>query len=74
MNTPLYPQAELVACYEHMIDQLQLLADTLRHSTLPLWIPLNETEKHLHISPLEKVIQYYCDIWYQDNQDGRLTR
>lgn len=74
MTTPLPPQAELIRSYQRLVEELQGLATSLKQSVLPLWIPLTDTEKSLGLSAIDKAIEYYCDIWYQDNQDGRLTR
>ncbi len=72
--TALYPQAELIDCYNRLTDSLGALATAIRGSKLPLWVPLTEAEKGTGLTAREKTIQLYCDIWYQDGQDGRLTR
>ncbi|MCW8885123.1 MAG: DNA replication terminus site-binding protein [Motiliproteus sp.] len=74
MNAPLYPQAELLQSFEQLSEQLQDLAVLLRQGDLPVWVPLTRQESELGISPREKAIQLFCDIWYQESGDGRKTR
>ncbi|MFT6916380.1 MAG: hypothetical protein ACJAWL_002715 [Motiliproteus sp.] len=74
MTTPVYPHAQLVVHFESLIGSLAELADRLRASTLPLWVPLTEQEQAANLDPRHKAIELYCDLWHQDGGDGRRTR
>ena len=74
MTNSLYPQAQLVKCFDNLNQSLVNLASVIRSSTQPLWIPLTDSEKRSGILPREKAVQLFCDIWYLDGQDGRVTR
>lgn len=74
MTTPVYAHAELVARFEVMVQALAAMADQLRRSTLPLWVPLTDQEHTDNIDPRQKALALYCDLWHQDHGDGRRTR
>ncbi len=69
-----YPQARLVSDYDTLNRSLQTLAQMIRQSPLPLWLPLTDAEQCAGADAREKAVQLYCDIWYRDGQDGRSTR
>ncbi|OMH25313.1 hypothetical protein BGP75_26040 [Motiliproteus sp. MSK22-1] len=60
--------------YDNLNHSLGRLASVIENSKLPLWVPLTESEKSSEVLPRDKAIQLFCDIWYLDGQDGRVTR
>ncbi len=57
-----------------MAATLSALAQQLRSSTLPIWVPLTEQEQASSTDPRQKAIELYCDLWHSDGGDGRRTR
>lgn len=74
MTTPVYEHAQLIVHFETLLKSLATLADRLRGSALPLWLPLTEPEQAVNLDPRHKAIELYCDLWHQDGGDGRRTR
>lgn len=74
MSVSSYPHTELVSCFNQLTQALTELAQQLRASTRPLWIPLTEQEQAGAVDPRNKAIELYCDLWHHDDGDGRRTR
>ncbi|MEH6472414.1 MAG: hypothetical protein V7752_14290 [Halopseudomonas sp.] len=74
MSAPAYPHTELVLRFDALLEALSTLAEQLRRSTLPLWVPLSDQELANEQDPRQKAIELYCDLWHQDGGDGRRTR
>lgn len=68
-----FPHSELVSAFDHLTGQLQQLAQQLRASHLPLWVPLTDAEQDAGVTPRAKAIALYCNLWHQGDGDGRVT-
>ena len=74
MNDSAYPHVDLVDRFEAMVTALSALAQQLRDSALPIWLPLSEQEQAGAADPRQKAVELYCDLWPRDGGDGRRTR
>lgn len=67
------PHSDLVTAFDQLTDTLAQLAERLRQSQLPLWVPLTDAESAAGITPRAKAISLYCNLWHDGNGDGRRT-
>lgn len=68
---------DLVSHFDALALGLAEFTTLLQQQQPQCWVALNEDEQALHHLPLEhlkKACNYYQDIWYKDQQDGRETR
>lgn len=71
--SPNYPQTRLVEGFDVLSQRLSAFADLLAGSSLPLWIPLTDDETARGVTPRQRAIELYCDLWHRHAGDGRRT-
>jgi hypothetical protein len=74
MNLPLNPvqSTDLVSAFDSLTLGLATFCELLNQQQPKCWVAVGEDEQT--VDPLKKARNYYQDIWYRDQQDGRETR
>lgn len=65
---------DLVDAFNQLQNRLDELSTHLLKTQPPHWIPLNDAESNLKLSPLAIGVDLLADLWYRGQQDGRETR
>lgn len=63
---------DLVSAFDDLALSLNAFCSELKKQQPNCWVALNHEEKN--IKHIDKACNFYQDIWYKDQQDGRETR
>ena len=72
-----FTHSDLHHCFDDLVRSLAQLTESLRKEAeagYPHWIPLTDLEARAGVQPIEKAIQLYLALFYQEGQESNQTR